>query len=158
MKFSAQEEFGLRCLLVMARKAPGSGTTIPEIARLENLSQPHVAKLLAILRREGIIKSTRGQLGGYALAHDPSEIIIGNVLAALGGKLYESEFCERHSGLTPTCVHDGTCSLRPFWQSIQDAVDSVVNKVTLKDLLDSSLPSVSKIEFSNTRESVGSSS
>ena len=68
MKFSTQEEYGLRCLLQIARKGPGGSVTIPEVSRLEGLSQTNVAKMLMILRKEGFIVSTRGQSGGYAIS------------------------------------------------------------------------------------------
>ena len=87
MKFSAQEEYGLRCLLQIARLGPEGSLTIPEIARHEGMSPTHVAKLLMILRRDGFLASTRGQQGGYALALPPEKTYVGDVLASLGGRL-----------------------------------------------------------------------
>lgn len=133
MKFSAQEEYGLRCLLSIARR---SACTIPELARIEGLSPAHVAKLLGLLRGSGFITSTRGQLGGYTLALAPEQIVIGEVLERLGGKLIEDKFCERHAGVGQTCAHEDACSLRPLWGRIQNAVDDVVFRLSLKDLLD----------------------
>src|SRR4051794_21206060 len=98
MKFSAQEEYGLRCLLQIARLGEGGSMTIPEISRVEGLTPTHVAKLTMILRKEGFIRSTRGHGGGYTLARAPEQIAVGEVLAALGGKLYDEEFCNRHAG------------------------------------------------------------
>ena len=49
MKISSQEEYGLRCLLRLARGDEQSSLTIPEIAHAEGLSAPYVAKLLAVL-------------------------------------------------------------------------------------------------------------
>jgi len=136
MKFSAQEEYGLRCLLQIARLGEGGSLTIPEISKLEGLSQTHVAKLLMILRKEGFINSTRGQSGGYTLAQPPAAIPVGDVLEALGGRLYDKEFCARHSGQLHVCTHAVDCSVRSLWQIIQDAVDNVVNKMTVADLLE----------------------
>lgn len=136
MKFSAQEEYGLRCLLQIGRQGASTSLTIPEISRNEGLSQTHVAKLLMILRREGFIKSTRGQTGGYTLARPASEILVGDVLTALGGKLYDQEFCIRHAGQLGVCRHDTDCSVRSLWQIIQHAVDGVVNRLTLADFLE----------------------
>ena len=136
MKFSAQEEYGLRCLLAIAKQASESGVTIPEIARAEGLSQPHAAKLLGILRREGFVLSTRGQLGGYALARDPSRIVVADVLTALGGRMFEAGFCERHTGVFDECTHEIDCSLRSLWREVQNSIDQVLRKVTLKDLMD----------------------
>jgi Rrf2 family protein len=135
MKLSSQEEYGLRCLLQVARRAPEESLTIPEIARIEGLSIPHVAKLMRILRRGGFVKSVRGQSGGYKLARTSEHINIGEVLAWLGGRLFEPSFCTMHSGTASLCTHSIDCSIRSLWQSVQQVVDQVLGKVTLSDLL-----------------------
>lgn len=146
MKFSAQEEYGLRCLIAIARKGEGGSMTIPELASAEALSQPHVGKLMSILRKAGHVKSTRGQIGGYSLSRPPEQIIVGDVLASLGGKLYYDAFCERHAGVRQICVHNATCTVRPLWQRIQAAVDSVVMHITVQDILDQKLEGVIGLE------------
>ncbi len=135
MKFSAQEEYGLRCLLQIARRGPNESMTIPEISKAEGLTPTHVAKLLMILRKEGFISSTRGQSGGYQLSRDAAQIGVGDVLTALGGKLYDEEFCRRHSGTLDICSHDVECSIRSVWQIVQEAIDSVLGKLTIADML-----------------------
>jgi Rrf2 family protein len=109
--------------------------TIPEIARIEGLSIPHVAKLMRLLRRGGFVKSVRGQAGGYKLARTPERINIGEVLAWLGGRLFEPSFCSLHSGTVDLCTHSVDCSIRSLWQSVQQVVDQMLGKVTLRDLL-----------------------
>ena len=136
MKFSAQEEYGLRCLLQIARLKPGESMTIPQISEVEGITPTHVAKLLMILRKDGFISATRGQAGGYFLARAASEIPVGEVLASLGGKLFDEEFCARHSGHMHICNHHIDCSVKSLWQVIQGAVDSVVNRITIADLLE----------------------
>ena len=86
MKLSAQEEYGLRCLLRVARAGEGESLTIPEIGRAEALSIPYVAKLMRILRQGKFVKSVRGQTDGYTLARGADDIPVGEVLAALGGQ------------------------------------------------------------------------
>jgi Rrf2 family protein len=135
MKFSAQEEYGLRCLLAIAR-APEGSATIPEISRKEKLSESHVAKLLMILRKEGFVASARGHAGGYSLTKDAADVIVGDVLAALGGRLYDEEYCSKHSGLVDTCVHGSGCAISSLWNSVQEAVDGVLFQVTLKNLIE----------------------
>lgn len=148
MKFSTQEEYGLRCLLQIARTRKPGGLTIPEISRAEALSQTHVAKLLMVLRKEGFVQATRGQAGGYTLARDAESISVGEILAALGGKLYDGEFCERHSGQLDICKHAVDCSVRSLWQIIQKSVDEVVDRISLADLLESS-EKLSNVTFSD---------
>ena len=135
MKLSSQEEYGLRCLLQVARHDPEGSVTIPEIARIEGLSIPYVAKLMRSLRRGGFVKSVRGQAGGYKLARTPDHINIGEVLAWLGGRLFEPSFCSLHSGMAKLCTHTVDCSIRSLWQSVQHVVDQMLGKVTLSDLL-----------------------
>lgn len=144
MKFTAQEEFGLRCLLQIARLGADGGATIPEISRIEGLSQAHVAKLTSALRKEGFITSTRGQTGGYALARPATEIRLGDVLQALGGKLYDGEFCAKHKGQSAICIHAVDCSVRSLWQILQSSVDAVLDRLTLADLM---LPTTQPVQL-----------
>ena len=137
MKFSAQEEYGLRCLLQIARQGPGGSLTIPEVASAEGLSIPYFAKLVRILRQGGFVKSTRGQSGGYALCGSPDQITVDEVLAALGGRLFESDYCERHPGVVTMCTHNMDCSIRSLWEAVQQGVDQVLQRTTLQTLLGS---------------------
>jgi Rrf2 family protein len=140
MKLSSQEEYGLRCLLQVARHDPEGSVTIPEIARIEGLSIPHVAKLMRSLRRGGFVRSVRGHAGGYKLARTPDRINIGEVLAWLGGRLFEPSFCSMHAGIAELCTHSVDCSIRSLWQSVQHVVDQMLEKVTLGDLLGAGRP------------------
>lgn len=135
MKFSAQEEYGLRCLLRISKADSPNGLTIPEISEMEELSAAHVGKILRILRLGGFIDSTRGQTGGYKLTRPAGEIIIGDVLNILGGKLFESSFCQDHSGLGTICTHTIDCSIRSLWNTVQTLLDGVLGKMTLQDLI-----------------------
>jgi Rrf2 family iron-sulfur cluster assembly transcriptional regulator len=145
MKFSSQEEYGLRCLLRIARDGAEKGLTIPEISQSEGISIPNTAKLLRILRLGGFLDSSRGQSGGYSLSKPADEITVGEVLNVLGGKLYDKEFCSSYSGTVNICTNSIDCSIRSIWQTVQLAVDEVLNKITLKDLLASENTLVTKI-------------
>ena len=137
MKFSAQEEYGLRCLLQIARQGPDGSLTIPEIAAAEGLSVPYVAKLVRVLRQGGFVKSTRGQSGGYAVCCPAEQIVVGDVLAVLGGRLFEPDYCERHPGAVSMCTHSFDCSIRSLWEAVQSEVDHVLSRTTLQSLLSS---------------------
>ena len=68
MKFSTQEEYGLRLLLRIGKSDSDKGMTIPELSEQEKLSEANVGKILRALRLAGFIESSRGQSGGYKLA------------------------------------------------------------------------------------------
>lgn len=135
MKFSTQEEYGLRLLLRIGKNSSPNGLTIPEISEQEGLTEANAAKILRILRLAGFVESSRGQTGGYKLSRPANEILIGDVLTSLGGKLYESSFCDLHAGVENICTNSIDCSLRSLWKTIQTMLDGVLNKITLQDLL-----------------------
>ena len=135
MKLSSQEEYGLRCLLRVGRAGMDGSVTIAELSKSEGISEPNVAKMMRVLRTAGFVQSTRGQSGGYTLARPAGEISVGEALAALGGRLYEPSFCETHTGMERLCTNMPDCSIRSVWRMVQTAVDQVLEKITLKDLL-----------------------
>jgi len=141
MKFSSQEEYGLRCLLRLGKQPPSASLTISEISRLEGLSQPYVAKLMRVLRTGGLVTSARGAAGGYQLARPPESISVGETLALLGGRLYQPQFCAQHSGQPASsekeqvCTHSVDCSLRSLWRTLQLVLDQVLDKTSVRDLL-----------------------
>jgi len=145
MKFSAQEEYGLRCLLQIGRQGRGGSLTIPEIAAAEGLSIPYVAKLVRILRQGGFVKSTRGQSGGYTLSRPPEEVVAGEALAVLGGRFYEREYCGQYPGSLDICTHTVDCSIRSLWRAVQQGVDQVLSRTTLRDLLGSERETASSV-------------
>ncbi len=135
MKFSTQEEYGLRLLLRIAKSDSPNGLTIPEISELEGLSTANVAKILRVMRLAGFIESARGQTGGYKLMKPADQILVGDVLTSLGGKLYESGFCDMHAGIENICTNSIDCSIRSLWKTVQSLLDEVLSKISLQDLL-----------------------
>ena len=85
MKITAQEEYGLRILLRIARCKDTGGMSIPQLSEAEGISSHYVAKLTRVLRMAELINSTPGKHGGYVLAKPAREIIIKDLLVALGG-------------------------------------------------------------------------
>ena len=135
MKLSANEEYGLRCLVRLGYASESGGLTIPEMSQAEGVSTAYAAKILRILRKGGFAKALRGKEGGYTLARPAESIVIGDVLDALGGRLFESKFCQEHAGQAAICTRSVDCSVRSLWRAVQVAVDHVLSKATLRDLL-----------------------
>ncbi len=134
MRFTAQEEYGLRCALQVARR-PGEIVTIPEIAEREGLTTAYVAKLMRVLLKGGVVQSTRGNQGGYRLSKPPAEVTVGTVIHALGGGLFPEGFCSDHGGNRRSCVHAGDCAVRSVWVSLDAILRESMDRITLQDLL-----------------------
>ena len=138
MKVSAQEEYGLRCMLQLARHQRESietPMTLGELARHEGLTIAYVAKMIRGLRRAGLLRSVLGRTGGYTLSRSAAEISVAEILGALGGKLYDTDYCNRYSGDQATCAHMGDCSIRSLWGVIETLLDRVLGDTMLADLI-----------------------
>jgi Rrf2 family protein len=135
MKITAQEEYGLRILLRIARCEEKEGMSIPQLSKAEGITTPYVAKLTRQLRMSGFINSTPGNKGGYVLATSPKDININKVLTALGGVFYDKKFCGTHTGAVNLCTNSVDCSARSLWQMIQITVDRFLENITLHDLI-----------------------
>lgn len=141
MKVSAQEEYGLRCILQIARRqmsGHGGPVTLAEIARDEGMTVPHAAKLIRTLRKAGLVKSVLGRTGGYSLARSAGQTSVAEVLAALGGgRLYDTAYCERHAGDLKICTHMVDCSIRSLWGVLEVLLDRVLRRTMLSELVSS---------------------
>ena len=135
MKINKQDEYGLRILLRLAKGNAEEGLSIPQLSELEGLSQPYIGKITRALRLAGLIESTRGQKGGYILAKKPDQITVLEVIASLGGRFFQENFCGSHSGNMRLCTNSVDCSLRSLWTVLQYSVDQLLENITLADLI-----------------------
>lgn len=135
MKITAQEEYGLRILLRIARHDQKEGISIPALSESEGLSTAYVSKLTRTLRLAGYINSTPGYKGGYVLARPAGQVNVNQVMKVLGGALFSTKFCEVYPGALKLCTNSVDCSIRSLWQVIQLTVDQLLDKVTLQDLI-----------------------
>ena len=135
MKVSAQEEYGLRCLLQLARLSPGESLTLGQIAEGEGISQANAGKLMWLLNKAGLVASTRGTKGGYALARPAEEIHLSDIIKVLDEDMLEGP-CKSYTGLQEICVHTGDCGIRPVLISLHEIVQSALERITLAQLTD----------------------
>jgi Rrf2 family protein len=155
MHISAMEEYGLRCVLQLARlsaghetrrstdKAPARPLSASEIAEKEGISVEYVSKFMHLFKKAGLVHATRGVQGGFLLAHAPEQLPLKAVFDALKTK-HQSDaavasngasFCGQFSGKNETCVHINQCSVRPFWNVFTYYFDEVAKSLTVADLI-----------------------
>jgi Rrf2 family protein len=156
MKFSTTEEYGLRCMLQLAKKGPTGMVTILELSQKENLTSAYVAKIMAGLRKGGLVQSTRGQSGGYQLTRDAREINVNDVLEVLSGKFFsKEEYCSSPSGEHQGCIHTMDCAIRSLLTGLSLAVTNYLRKCRLSDLVTSEPEMEKWILQGNSQPSVG---
>jgi len=155
MKITAQEEYGLRCLLQVARLTQKEElASLNDIACNEKITPDYAAKLLMILRQANLVESVRGKKGGYKLVKLPEKIHLDEVIRALSGEMFETDSCQKFPGNDLECVHISCCSIRSVWMSVSMVLFNMLKQVTLKDLLGDKEGLVSKLIKDNLAHSL----
>ncbi len=136
MKITAQEEYGIRCLLQLARHSGSDKpVTVREIAASESLSPAYAEKLLRVLSRAGLAESSRGTRGGYRMTRPPERVTLGDAVRALGGLVTQPEMCAKFTGHDECCVHTADCGLRPVWSTVNMHIQKILDGMPLNLLL-----------------------
>jgi Rrf2 family protein len=137
MKISAHEEYGLRCLVQLARaEADGESLTLNQIADREGLSTANAGKLMWILVKAGLVQSQRGVNGGYTLARPAAEIRLNEVIRILDEDTVD-QFCKSHTGVLDACIHTSDCGIRPVIVGLHEIVQNALAEITLAELIGS---------------------
>ena len=135
MKVTALEEYGLRCMIMLARNGLHESLTLPQLAKNEGLSIPYAGKLLALLRKGGLVSAARGRNGGYILAKPAEMITIKEIFEVLGEGIYSTKHCAKFTGEAAVCVHKDDCNVRSIWQSFDNFFGAFLEKFTLWDVV-----------------------
>lgn len=134
MKISAQEEYGLRCLVQLASLDEDESLTLPQIAELEGVSVANAGKLMWLLNKGGFVKATRGTKGGYSLSRIPEEILLSEVIKVLDEDEINNH-CESYTGVLDSCVHKGDCGIRSVILGLHEIVQNALSQITLAQLV-----------------------
>jgi Rrf2 family iron-sulfur cluster assembly transcriptional regulator len=134
MKVSAQEEYGLRCLVLLAHLREGESLNLSQIAKREGISVANAGKLLWILNKAGLVQSLRGTKGGYRLARPASEIRLSEIIKVLDEDEVAAH-CKSYTGVLDVCVHTSDCGIRPVILGLHEIVQNALAEVTLAQLV-----------------------
>ncbi len=134
MRITTWAEYGVICALHLAKRANEGPVAGRELAQREHLPADYVEQILLRLRRAGIVTSTRGAKGGYALARPAADITLRDVIAAAELETFDLH-CVSHPVDETRCSDAQNCSIRPVWVMLQGKINDVLDSVVLSDLL-----------------------
>lgn len=134
MKISAQEEYGLRCLVQLATLREDESLTLNQIAEREGISVANAGKLMWLLNKAGFVSATRGTKGGYTLARPSGEIYLNEVIKILDADEIDNH-CEGYKGVLQMCIHKGDCGIRPLIVGLHQIVSQALANITLAQLV-----------------------
>lgn len=133
MKLSTKGQYGLRAMYDLALNYNNKPVSIKQISEHQNVSIYYLEQLISILRKNNLVKSIRGAQGGYILSRDPKEINVGEIINLLEGPIEISECLEDNNRIK--CVNEELCPIKLVWVKIRNAINDVLNNITLDDLL-----------------------
>ena len=129
MKISTKGRYGLRAVLDIAMH--DEAASVSSIAARQFISENYLERLIAMLKKAGIVNSLRGAQGGYVLARPAEEISVGEVLRALEGDLNPVDCSERDGSL---CEGSDTCVTKFVWKRISDSIKQAVDNLMISEL------------------------
>jgi len=134
MKMSTKGRYGLKAMLDLAVHCSEGYISLKSIAERLDISENYLEQLFARLKKNGLVKSARGSLGGYSLTLSPNEITVGAVLRALEGSLAPVD-CVKEQQLI-CCERTENCVTRYIWEKIRNGINQVVDSITLGNLVE----------------------
>lgn len=132
MKVSTKGRYALRVMLDLAEHNNGDLVKLKDIANRQDLSEKYLEQIIAILNRAGFLMAVRGSQGGYKLTEAPKNITVGMILRLTEGSLAPVSCVEGD----PSCEKTDSCITIYVWKKLADAINDVVDNITLQDLLD----------------------
>ncbi len=145
MKLSTKGRYGLKAMLDLAVHNSEGQISLKSIADRQGISENYLEQLFAILRKSGLVKSIRGSQGGYVLAQSSETITVGAILRALEGSLAPVDCVVEND--PASCSRAEFCITKSIWTKIRDSVNSVVDSITLEDLVNDYRSANNKGEF-----------
>jgi Rrf2 family protein len=136
MKISTKGRYALRLMLDLALNNTGEYITIKSIAARQEISEKYLEQIISQLNRAGYVKSVRGAQGGYKLAKEPAEYTVGMILRLTEGSLVPVDCLEDGND---DCSRSNGCVTKEVWQELYEAISSVVDRITLQNLVDKQL-------------------
>ncbi|OGO88234.1 MAG: hypothetical protein A2Y24_05835 [Clostridiales bacterium GWE2_32_10] len=145
MKLSTKGEYGLRAIIDIAENSKnGEYVSISDISTRQKISDRYLEKIIAKLKKSGLVKSSRGVNGGYILGKDPKCINMFDILSVLEDNIDVTECMDIH--VFEKCNNHYTCKARKLWVKINEAVENVLKNTTLLDMIKQEIKKGEEIE------------
>lgn len=136
MKLSTRARYGLKALIDLGVNSGNDTVSLQNIAQRQQISVSYLEQLMAMLKKAGLVKSSRGAYGGYQLGKPANEISVGDVLRVLEGSL-DAASCPgiENDG---SCHGSDVCVAKIVWQRINDSITNAVDTLMLDQLIEES--------------------
>lgn len=132
MKISTKGRYALRLMLDLALNDTKEPVKLKDIAARQEISEKYLEQIISTFNKADYVNSIRGAKGGYVLAKEPQEYTVGMILRLIEGSLSPVDCL----GKSENCNRSAKCVTQKVWQKIDDAINNVVDNITLQDLVE----------------------
>lgn len=133
MRISSKGRYALRLMIDLAEHTDDGYIPLKDIANRQNISKKYLEQILPLCNKPGILKTTRGNQGGYMLAKAPSEYKIGEILRLTEGSLAPVECLDNDP---VGCERSTICPTLPVWKGLYKVINEYLDSVSLQDIID----------------------
>lgn len=133
MRISTKGRYALRLMIDLALNNTGEPISLKDIAQRQNISDKYLEQIISVLNKAGYVKSVRGAQGGYILRKKPEEYTVGMILRLTEGSLAPVSCLEDEE---IECERLEDCVTVIVYKRLNDAINEVVDSITLADLVD----------------------
>ncbi len=133
MKISTKGRYALRLMLDLALNDNGEPVQIKDISSRQDISNKYLEQIVSALNKAGLVRSIRGPQGGYMLTRKPEHYTVGDILRVTEGSMAPVSCLEFEDN---NCPREDCCATLMVWKKLDEAIKSVIDTVTLADLVD----------------------
>ncbi|MDI6686841.1 MAG: Rrf2 family transcriptional regulator [Desulfobacterales bacterium] len=135
MRLSTKSRYDTRAMLDIAINYEKGPVSVKSLSQRQNISVKYMEQLIPLLKLAGLIKSIRGSGGGYTLNKDTDQIKLRDIIDALEGSIFPVDCVDNPE----TCNRVEKCVTYEIWKNIQDAINKVLDSLTLADMVERQL-------------------
>lgn len=144
MKISTKGRYAVRVMLDLAVHNTGEYIKVKQIAQRQEISEKYLEQIISVLNKAGYVKSARGAQGGYKMSGDPAEYTVGMILRLTEGSLCPVACLETKVNECDRC---DTCETLDVWKQLNEAINKVVDSVTIADLAERQMSREESINY-----------
>lgn len=133
MRISTRGKNAIKLMLDLAEHDQTEPIKLKDIAKRQNISEKYLEQIIAELHKAELVKSTRGAHGGYLLRFPPEQYTVGQILRTVEGNLSSTD-CSDKNGFP--CENRAACASFLLWEKLDTAMNSVLEGITLADMLE----------------------
>ena len=132
MKISTKGRYATRVMLDLALHNTGECIKLKDIAVRQDISEKYLEQIISVLNKAGYVRSIRGAQGGYQLTKAPEDYTVGMILRLTEGSMAPVACLEDGA---KECERCDTCETLEVWKQLYEAINQVIDGVTVADLV-----------------------